>query len=191
MVTPETEVKNAERMMVRAAVVDGGIRVTFADGCSGMVPFADIPEAQGLTGMELPNPYRLDIVGAGGQRSELPWDFVRHYCDVYYREREEAHAEAGRRSLGNRLRALREAARLTQSDLAVAAGIGRITEVRIENGEQSPRYDTLARIARALGRPLADLVAGEVAFMVTDRPARNVYDAGPGRPRQGRKKATP
>ncbi len=49
---------------------------------------------------------------------------------------------------------------MTQSELAVAAKIGRVTEVRIENGEQSPRYKTLVAIAQALQRPLEDLVAG-------------------------------
>jgi transcriptional regulator with XRE-family HTH domain len=49
---------------------------------------------------------------------------------------------------------------MTQSGLAAAAGIGRVTEVRIENGDQSPRCDTLAAIAHALGRPIADFLDG-------------------------------
>ncbi|MBA7589090.1 hypothetical protein ES708_31165 [subsurface metagenome] len=49
---------------------------------------------------------------------------------------------------------------MTQSELAEAAGIGRVTQVRIENGEQSPRYETLAAIAQALRRPITDIIAG-------------------------------
>ena len=65
--------------------------------------------------------------------------------------------------VGSRIRQLREAARLTQEELATAAGIGRVTLVRIENGQQSPRYETLVALAGALGRPVAELLASEPA----------------------------
>ncbi|MCH8348642.1 MAG: helix-turn-helix transcriptional regulator [Chloroflexi bacterium] len=44
-----------------------------------------------------------------------------------------------------------------------AADIGRVTLVRIEHGDQSPRYDTLVSLAQALGRPIQEVVAGENA----------------------------
>ena len=151
-------------MMTRASATDDGIELTFADGCQGIIPFSDIPEigtSSALKEIELPNPYQINIRGVEGEAVELPWDFVRHYCDSSYQLRVEAVAAVGRQSLGKRIRAVREAAGMTQSDLATAAGIGRVTEVRIENGEQSPRYETLVAIARALGQPIADLLAGE------------------------------
>jgi DNA-binding XRE family transcriptional regulator len=157
-------VKDAERMMTRAAATDEGIELTFADGCKGLIPFSDIPEIGNplaLTDIELPNPYQVNIRGAKGEKVELPWDFVRHYCDSAYQSRVEAVAAAGRQSLGKRIRAVREAANMTQADLAAAAGIGRVTEVRIENGEQSPRYETLVAIAQALKRPVTDLLTSE------------------------------
>ena len=48
---------------------------------------------------------------------------------------------------------------MTQAELSSNAGIGRVTLVRIENGEQSPRYETLIALSRALGRPLVELLA--------------------------------
>jgi len=45
--------------------------------------------------------------------------------------------------------------------LATAAGIGRITLARVENGQQSPRYETLVALAGALGWPVAELIASE------------------------------
>ncbi len=158
-------VKNAERMMTHAAAMNDGIELTFADGCKGIIPFSDIPEIgdpSGLAGIELPNPYQVNIRGSKGETVELPWDFVRHYCDSSYRPRVEAVAAAGMQSLGKRIRAIRETAGITQAELATSAGIGRVTEVRIENGEQSPRYETLLAIARALKRPVEDLLAGEM-----------------------------
>jgi DNA-binding XRE family transcriptional regulator len=156
-------VKNADRMITSADLLKEGIELTFADGCRGLVPFADIPEVrelQNVVRIELPNPYELVLHTKLGETLALPWDFARHYCDASYRPRVEAIAVAGRQAIGLRIRQLRESAGLTQEALARAAGIGRVTLVRIENGEQSPRYETLASLARALRRPIQELLAG-------------------------------
>ncbi len=158
-------VKNAERMMTYAAANNKGIEITFADGCKGIIPFSDIPEVGNLshlTSIELPDPYQVNVRSSKGDIVELPWDFARHYCDPSYRARVEAVASEGLQSLGKRIRTIRESIGMTQSELAKAAGIGRITEVRIENGEQFPRYETLVVIAEALQRPVEDLVRGEM-----------------------------
>ena len=47
---------------------------------------------------------------------------------------------------------------MTQQQLANAAGIGRVTLVRIESGSYSPRFHTLDALARALNRPVAHLL---------------------------------
>jgi transcriptional regulator with XRE-family HTH domain len=161
----ETKVKNAERMMTRAKATSEGVELTFADGCKGVVPYSEIPEIQkteNLLRIELPNPYLLNIYGATGETAELPWDFARHYCDSSYRSAEEAIALDGMQSLGKRIRSIREEKGMTQSGLAGAAGIGRVTEVRIESGEQSPRYENLIAIAQALGVPMSRLVSPDI-----------------------------
>ena len=56
------------------------------------------------------------------------------------------------------LRRFRESAGLTQEALARAADVGRVTLVRLENGEQSPRFKTLKRVADALGMETLDLL---------------------------------
>ena len=40
-------VRNADRMMLSAALQEDGIGLTFADGCRGVVPFVDLPEVGG------------------------------------------------------------------------------------------------------------------------------------------------
>lgn len=153
-------------MISSAYVEPGGIMLTFADGCKGLIPFGEIPEIGALSNLaqiELPNPYEMVLRGNHGESVELPWDFARHYCDASYRPRVEAIAATGRQALGARLRQLREAARVTQQELATKAGLGRITLVRIENGSQSPRYETLDALAKALRRPVADLLTGDLA----------------------------
>jgi DNA-binding XRE family transcriptional regulator len=154
-------VANADRMVTQARSGKDGIELKFADGAEGLIPFSDIPEigeASKLASIEIPNPYLIALTSRAGDVAEVPWDFGRHYCDASYRQRVEGLAASGRQSIGERIRALRDEAGMTQQALASAAGIGRVTLVRIERGEQSPRYDTLAGLAKALDRSVADLV---------------------------------
>ena len=71
----------------------------------------------------------------------------------------------GRRTLGGRIRQLRESAGLTQVALAELADIGRVTPVRLEKGEQSPKYKTLDAIATALGIAVPELLVGPGLFV--------------------------
>jgi hypothetical protein len=105
-------------MMTVAAAGEEGIRVTFADRPIGTIPFRDISEVGGLSGVksiELPNPYELVVTDSGGAEHQIPWDFARHYCDRAYRPRVEVVAERGRLSLGERVREMRTAAGMTQA----------------------------------------------------------------------------
>jgi len=65
---------------------------------------------------------------------------------------------ARRRVIGDRIRAARLYANLTQEKLAELAGMDRQTINRVEQGHQSPILDNLIRIADAIGVPLSDLV---------------------------------
>ena len=156
-------VENAYRMMISATLLEDGIELVFADGHRGVVPFAALPEIKGRSGvsaLELPNPYEAIVLIDEEQQVELPWDFVRHYCDQTYRPTIEAIARQGRHTLGGRIRQFRESAGFTQETLARTAGIGRVTLVRLENGEQTPRFQTLTAIAQALGKQVDDLLTG-------------------------------
>nr|WP_202482073.1 helix-turn-helix transcriptional regulator [Streptomyces sp. SID5594] len=68
---------------------------------------------------------------------------------------------AHRRALGDRIRAARKALMMSQERLGELSGADRQTINRIEQGHYATRIDTLFRIARALGVPLADLVREE------------------------------
>ena len=156
-------VRNADRMMIAVTPGEDGISASFADGYSGTVPFGDIPairDASGLNNVELPNPYEVILTTTQDKRVELPWDFVRHYCDRKYLPRMEMIAAKGRQVLGTRVRAFREAAGLTQESLARSAGIGRVTLIRLENGKHTPKIGTLTAIAQVLEWPVEDLFAG-------------------------------
>jgi len=63
--------------------------------------------------------------------------------------------------LARRIRSLREAAGLTQEDLAARCDISVSFASLLERGERSPSFETLLQIASALGRPLAALFESE------------------------------
>lgn len=60
--------------------------------------------------------------------------------------------------LGQRIRQLREHQGLSSRALARAAGLSETYVSQIERGRETPSLKTLAKIARALGVPLGDLV---------------------------------
>ena len=134
------KVANAERMIIAVTPDVDGVKASFADGCNGKIPFKSIPEIKdrsGLDAVELPHPYETILTTTRDEKVELPWDFVRHYCGQTYRPRMELIAAEGKQLLGARARALREAAGMTQEALATAAGIGRATIIRLENGRHA------------------------------------------------------
>ena len=154
-------VKNANRMMTMASPLEDGIELAFADGAKGLIPYPAIPEIKermAVSSLNLPNPYVMVLETTQGERVEIPWDFARHYCDASYRPTIEAIAMRGRQTLGERIRHYRDSAGLTQEVLARAADIGRVTLVRLEKGEQTPRFKTLEAISRALGIRVPELL---------------------------------
>ena len=91
-------VKNANRMMTVASLLEDGIELGFADGAKGLIPYSDLPEIgkrATLSTLELPNPYEMVLKTAQGATVEIPWDFARHYCDASYRPAVEANASGG------------------------------------------------------------------------------------------------
>jgi excisionase family DNA binding protein len=68
------------------------------------------------------------------------------------------------RRAGWRLRVLREAAGLTQIELAAASGLAHETVSRLELGRQSARPESVRKLSRALGiAPAAFVAPGELA----------------------------
>lgn len=77
-------------------------------------------------------------------------------------------------STGARVRSAREAARLTQSQLASLAGTSRSTLSAIERGVAGPSVQLWSRIAEALGIPMSNLApprpVGQVLTTASQRP---------------------
>ena len=77
-------VKNANRMMTVAGLLEDGIELSFADGYKGVIPYTEVPEIRAcarVSSLELPSPYEIVLEVDRGERVEIPWDFARHLCD--------------------------------------------------------------------------------------------------------------
>ena len=151
------QVHNIDTIMIGASLQADGIAVTFADGCHGVVPFAVLPEIedpQSIKSLELDSSFELVLLTTTGERHELPYDFVRYYCDEAYRARVMTDAMERTKEVGARIRAHRKAAGLSQVALAKAAGLPLSAFRRIEAGEEYLKHPEATAIAEALGRPV-------------------------------------
>jgi transcriptional regulator with XRE-family HTH domain len=76
--------------------------------------------------------------------------------------------------IGDRLRAFREARKLSQGDIEARTGLLRCYISRVENGHTTPAVETLEKFARALEVPLYQLFYdGEEPPELPDLPKRN------------------
>ena len=66
-------------------------------------------------------------------------------------------------ALGDRLRAAREARRLTLDQLSAAVGVSKAHLSRLESGDRQPSVGILVEVAAALGSPVSVLLGEDVA----------------------------
>ena len=66
-------------------------------------------------------------------------------------------SERTRKALGERLRQAREKAKLTQLDVATAAGVHVNFYARMERGEENPSFEKLQSVMKVLGIKSLDL----------------------------------
>lgn len=156
-----TKVQNANRMMISIEPSPQGLNVSFADGLVSSVPWDSIKEVHSLAdvdSIELDSPFEAIIRTRRGEVAEIPWDFARHFGDQEYRDQVAEIAARGQRKFALRLRNLRRQSDLSQQKLADLSGIGRVTIARIEAASQSPRLETIQRLAAAMGYPIQALM---------------------------------
>lgn len=84
--------------------------------------------------------------------------------------------------IGDRLRSLREAKKLSQGDIEARCGLLRAYISRIEHGHTIPSLETLEKLARALEVPLYQLLSeGEQPFESANLAKRKTVDELVGR----------
>ena len=156
-----TRVSNANQMMKSIESSSEGLNISFADGLVSAVPWDGIREVHGLSdvdSIEFDNPYEVFISTKHGEVAEIPWDFARHAGEHDYRKHVDRTALEGQRRFAERLSSLRRRSGLSQRELAELSGVGRVTIARIEVASQSPRLETVQRLATAMGYPIQALM---------------------------------
>ncbi len=83
--------------------------------------------------------------------------------------------------LGTRLKAMRQERRWTLEHLAERSGVSASALSKIENGQVSPAFDTIMKIAHAHGYSFAELLAGQPArLQATPKGFRTITRSGQG-----------
>lgn len=99
------------------------------------------------------------VIQASGNRYEVPWDRVLHEAEPAYRHfRGLGNSSKTTHSVGATIRKFRETKRLTQEQLAAAAGMMRSNISRIEAAKHRPTLETVEKIAKALKVSVVELV---------------------------------
>lgn len=111
------------------------------------------------------------------------------FCYGVATQMQEPDPSADESGVAARLRSLRQARNLSQSELARLSGVNRTHVWKIEKGElRDPRPDTLAALAKALNCDVAELTGSapmrEVTIYETDRELRELVDGIAALPKQ-------
>ena len=148
-----------------------GLRVSFADGLVSLAPWeslAGVDSQAEVASIKVNTPYEAVVRTRAGDEVEIPWDFARHFGDAEHRDHMAKEALRGQREFAARLRRLRRISDLSQQRLADLSGIGRVTIARIEAAAQSPRLDTIQKLAAAMGYPVQALMMDDWAEFTSD-----------------------
>lgn len=104
--------------------------------------------------------YYFTVYLESGKEYSIPWDFVLSKCEKNYEYFKDKTVERiTPEEIGNRIKKIRKANKLTQKELAIKTGIERPNIARIEAGIHYPALETLEKISDALEIPVAKLVA--------------------------------
>ena len=142
--------------MIGVEATYDGLRVSFADGLVSFAPWESVAGIDGqadVASIDVDTPYEAVFRTRAGDKVEIPWDFARHFGAAEYRDRMAEETLIGRRKFAERLRRLRREADMSQQKLADLSGVGRVTIARIEGAVQSPKLDTIQKLAAAMGYP--------------------------------------
>lgn len=105
-------------------------------------------------------PETLELMDTSGREFQIDSAAIRALLDTRFAKNVYAASEAAATTLGDRLRARREVAGLTQSQLADRTDLTQEMISNLERGKHQPRFETLEKYAKGLGLSVAALLAG-------------------------------
>lgn len=151
---------------VRYSETDKTVWIEFADGLRRSIPWAALnfsnvrPALRPQTIRVGDTPDTLQMVDAKGGLFDMDTAALRAMVDSRVAKAHVAVAEAALANLGERLRARREQAGVTQTDLARRSGLTQEMISNLERGQHEPRIATLQKFADGLGISVVELLKG-------------------------------
>jgi len=140
------------------------VALRFGDGLSGQIKLSQL-KLDRLGRHLLPETVRascdgdsLQIDDETGHTVDVDTDVLRCLLDKTRARQLGSEADRVRVEVGKRIRDARQKHHTTQAVLSAVSGIAQEAISRIENGKQSPRADTLQRLADALNIQLHQLL---------------------------------
>ncbi|MFH0764017.1 MAG: helix-turn-helix transcriptional regulator [Candidatus Omnitrophota bacterium] len=104
--------------------------------------------------------YFFTVYLNSGKEYSIPWDFVLSKCEKNYEfYKDKTIDRITPEEIGNRIKKIRKANKLTQNELSAKTNIDRPNIARIEAGRHYPALETLEKISEALEISVAELVS--------------------------------
>jgi len=151
--------------LAMARVRPGGaeLELRFRNGHAYRLALARLGSGwKGLLAEPSPDARAVQLFLTGGEFVALPVERVLAACEPSFK-RELASRSRAVVPIGARVRELRKASGRTALAVAAAAGMARSNYARLEAARHEPKLETLKRVAKALGVPVA-------TFFETRRP---------------------
>lgn len=151
----------ARQSIGRARLSAAGLDVWFGDGLRAHWPLAEMREQIGGVPLNVALSQHDELVVlqlAKGRTHPVPWGFFRYRADAQFRADMQGEVAKTNQHVAARIRAARETAGVTQTALALAAGVSRATLSRIELGQQEATVPTLFAVANALRLTVSELL---------------------------------
>lgn len=143
--------------LAMARVMPGGatLELRFRFGKTYQVAIARLGRGwHGVLAMPSPDARVVQLCLTGGAFVDLPVERVLAACEPIFRRELAARAKEAVQ-VGVRVRELRKQSGKTAMEVAAAAGMARSNYARLEAARHEPKIETLKRVAKALGVPLA------------------------------------
>jgi DNA-binding XRE family transcriptional regulator len=148
---------------VRFSPTDQSLCVEFSDGLKGTLPLKDlVPVGVSLrpeTAVVGSDFNAIEVLDGNDAVFHIDGASIRSLLDLEFRGSTiETEADRSLTSLGDRLRQARLAHGITQKELANQSGLEQSLISKLERGRHQPRYDTLERYAKGIGRSVSELL---------------------------------
>jgi len=150
---------------VRYVDAERNLWIEFADGLRRTLSWSALaldevnpPLRPETVRIDRDDPESVEFLDTRGGVFDIAAASLRAMVDPEAARRVFAVAEAAALTLGERLRARRQALGVTQVQLATRAGLSQEMVSNLERGRHQPRFTTLEKYARGLGIPVAGIL---------------------------------